>query len=83
VLQINNAAATTGGDDSHSAGTGTARTGSPKKKSINHFTRMGLLMPTPAGVVEKGSKYILAHNGLRVLDGRPHGEVWVGVVSRA
>jgi len=37
-----------------------------------HFTRTGLLIPTPAGVVaEKESEYILAHTGPRKLDGHP------------
>jgi len=40
-------------------------------------------MPAPAGVVvEKGSKYILAHTRPRALDGRPHGGGGLGVVSR-
>ena len=40
-------------------------------------------MPTVVGVVvEMGSEYILAHTGPRELDRRPHGGVWVGVVSR-
>jgi len=34
-----------------------------------HLTQSGLSMPAAAGVVvEKGSKYILAHTGLRELD---------------
>jgi len=37
-----------------------------------HFTQSGFLIPTSAGVVvEKGSKYILAHTGPRELDGQP------------
>jgi len=39
------------------------------------FTQLGLSMPATAGVVdEKGSEYIvLAHTGLRELDGHPLG----------
>jgi len=39
-----------------------------------HFTQPELSMPAEAGVVvEKGSEYILAHTGLRDLDGHPLG----------
>jgi len=39
-----------------------------------HFTQSGLLMSAAAGVVdEKGSEYILAHTGLKELDGHPLG----------
>ena len=45
-----------------------------------HFTRTGLLIPTPAGVVaEKGSEYMLAHTGPRELDGHPLGVCGSGV----
>jgi len=44
-----------------------------------HFTQSGFLMPTPAGVVvENGSEYILAHTGLRELDGHPLGGCGTG-----
>jgi len=42
--------------------------------SFSHFTQSGFWMPAEAGVVvEKESKYILAHTGLRELDGHPLG----------
>ena len=47
-----------------------------------HFTRSGIPVPAAGVVVEKGSEYTLAHTGPRELDGCPHREGWVGVVSR-
>jgi len=41
-----------------------------------HFTQLVLSMPAAAGVVDekaRGSEYILAHTGLRELDGHPLG----------
>ena len=45
-----------------------------------HFTQSGFSISTAAGVVvDKGSEYILAHTGLRELDGNPLGGCGSGV----
>jgi len=45
-----------------------------ERKVSLHITQSGLSIPTAAGVVvERGSEYILAHTGLRELDGHPLG----------
>jgi len=47
-----------------------------------HFTYSGFSMFMSAGVVvDEESEYILVPSGLRALDGRLHGGVWVRVVS--
>jgi len=49
-----------------------------------HYTQSGLSMPAAAGVVvEKGSEYIMAHTGLKELDGHPLGGGGSGVWSRS